>query len=248
MDQHFNWNEIDIDEAKKKQSLLNISLAVTEKKTVFTPTIFALFRNQLHYISWQYWVVQLSFMILALSSLEISKYLGTDAHGIINTATLIVTSLGVIGMNELNKSISCNMMELEQTCYFSSKQLLCIKMILFGSVDLVFLTALILMNHGSESLITFGLYIIVPFIISNICYLTILIITRGTNPAYTYFLAGIFTGAFALMVMSLPGICTAANQGIWFMVLLISIIGLGLEIRLILSKLEEREVLCTNYR
>ncbi len=246
MERHFDWDEIQIDEEKKALALKQIDIAVNRKKNIFVPSIGRLFMNQMRYVSMQYWILQIGFMVLIMFIMQMLKYLQASETGFLNTMTLMISTIGIIGVGELNRSISCNMTEMEQTCYFCSKQIFCIRMILFGTIDILFLSVLIAMNGMSRGLIFFGLHILVPFVSSNVCYLLIFIVTRGRNPVYTYFLAGVFVGAFSMIAMNLPWVRDTANKGVWLLMLVLSVIGLGLEVRHILKKIEEREVLCMN--
>ncbi len=246
MEQLFKQHEMQIDEEKRNQALTNIRVAVDQKTYYYIPSVWRLFLDQIRFISVQYWILQFGFMLLASFILHMLNLFQTELYGLLNTITILASAVGVIGAHELNKNIAYNMMELEQTCFFSSKQLFCIKMIFFGSIDMMFVFVMILTNRMDCDLISFSLFVLVPFVISNFCYLMIFIMTRGKNPAYTYFLAGVFVGAFSSIVVSIPGFRDAANKGLWFIILLCSMIGVSLEIRHIISVLEEREVLCMN--
>jgi len=161
--------QIDIPEVRKAESLKRIAGAVEEKQYAYHPSWWEIFRGQIKYIS----AFCLGGQVLCLLALLLLfGYLqeeGADLQAYLGTASVLASYMGIFLMLELSRSRSFGVLEIEQTCYLNLKQIWCVKMLLFGCLDIVLLTVMILGVAGNTawSLFQVMVYLLVPFVISN---------------------------------------------------------------------------------
>lgn len=155
---------------------------------------------------------------------------------------------GIFLIQELSRSQSFGMAELEQTCYLSMKQVWCMKMILFGSMDILILSIMmgriaVLCSRGIGAI---GIYLLVPFVMANGGYLLVFSWLRGKEKGY------IQTG-LAAIVSILCALLSVQEEwydiqyiGIWTVVLIVSSAVLAVEIFCIYGKAVKGEIACWN--
>ena len=199
------------DPHKKKESLTLIQSCINTKKIRNTPSPGELLWIQVQYISPVFWACQgglLSLLILILyrlpgQSRELMDYLWWSS---IAAAWMGVLSNGVLG-----KHFSNRMAELEQSCYINLSQMWTIRMILTTGVDICVLT---MFSGGiaARTDIFFGriaMYLLVPFMLSNICCLLMISALRGGRGKYTL---GALAVIMALLAVSVLGAAVFAGQ------------------------------------
>ncbi len=145
----------------------------------------------------------------------------------LGTGSVLAACLGVFLMLELCRSSSFHMVELEQSCYFNVKQLWCVKMIIFGCLDLLILTVLIagVSKNVSCGMFAVILYFLVPFVISSGLQFLVFTIFRRGKREYLQMSAAVFVSVLSLSPLSEPRLYTVACLGFWVLAL---IIGAGL--------------------
>ena len=211
----------------KAQVLEQIYEAVEAKNIRYQPTLIQMVLGQIKYLSLPALGGQIAclFLIFAMciylekSQAQLMIWLGTGS--------VLAACLGVFLMMELCCSSSFHMVELEQSCYLNVKQLWCVKMIIFGCLDLVVLTALIagVSKNVSCGMFPVILYFMVPFVISSGLQFLVFTIFRRGKREYLQMGAAVFISVLSLVPLSEPRLYTFACLGFWVLALLI---GAGL--------------------
>ena len=241
-------SELKPDSHKKKESLILIQNCINAKKIRNTPSPGELLWIQVQYISPVFWVCQgglLSLLILILyrlpeQGMELTDYLWWSS---IAAAWMGVLSNGVLG-----KHFSSRMAELEQSCYINLSQMWTIRMILATGVDIGILTVF----SGGIAARTdtfFGriaIYLLVPFMLSNICCLLMISALRGGRGKYTLGALAVIMALLAMSPSVFPKVYTTAYLWVWFCLLILGAAVFAGQIRSCYSRMTRGEMICWN--
>ena len=164
---------------------------------------------------------------------------------------IAVAALGVFAstaLHSLSARQEAAMAELEQTLYLNLKQMVCIRMLEAGILDLVILYILTGLTGRFNSAGTgaYLLYMLVPFLWSDVLYLHMLTAFRNGLAGYRQISAGILCGLLALFPVMLEDAYEAAALPWWRAFGLAGALLLGAEIYGILGKIEGGDSLCLN--
>lgn len=240
--------DIYVDPEKKKKALTAIGYSISRKVIRYSPSLWENLRIQLQYISWFYWGAQISGVFLFTL---LFYRMGTQKAVIYDYITWFsigAALLGLAGVSELGSHFSNRMAELEQSCYLNLKQQWIIKMILFGGADILILS---LFTGGiawrtDRGFLALGVYLLVPFLLSNICYLLALSAMRGGTGRYFRLGLAVVMGLAAAAPGMYPPVYMAQFVWVWALVLAAAVILLVLEVRSLLGKLTKGDALCWN--
>ena len=240
--------DIYVDPDKKKKALAAVEKAVSKKVIRYSPSFWEILRIQMQYISRVYWIVQ-ACCVLAFVFLFYQMGSGdADIYDYVLWFSIGASLLGLAGISELGSHFSCRTAEIEQSCYLNLKQLWSIKMILFGGADILILS---LFSGGivwrTEMRFTqVCIYLLVPFLLSNLCYLLTLSAFRGGTGKYVRLGLALVMGLGAAAPSLYPASYKAQFLWVWALVLAAAVILLVLEIRGLLGKLTKGDILCWN--
>lgn len=238
--------ELKPDSHKKKGSLILIQGAVESKKIHGKTSFEELWRIQLQYISPLFWIFQggLLFLLgaffcrLSGQEAELTEYLWWSS---IAAAWMGVFSHGVLGSHFVY-----GVAELEQSCYINLSQMWTIRMILITGVDIVILT---LFSGGiawnTEAF--FGrieVYLLVPFVLSNVCCLLTMNILRGVRGRHIQAVLAVITALLAVAPSVVPQIYAAAYLWIWFLLLCLGTMVFAGQVKSYYNKMLRGEVIC----
>lgn len=240
--------QIDIPEIKRKESLSRIAEAVKEKQYGYQPSWWEIFRGQIKYISGFCLDGQVLCLLVLLWLFGYLQDEGAELQIYLGTASVAASYMGIFLMLELSRSRSFGVLEIEQTCYLNLKQIWCVKMILFGCLDMVLLTVMILGVAGNTawSMFRVMLYLLVPFVVSNA--LQLWVFTRFPRGKKEYLQMGtaVLVSAASLLPPNFPQWYTVAYLGVWILVFAAALGFLIKEIVWICQRLDEGEVLYWN--
>lgn len=143
--------------------------------------------EQAAYLSPRTWALQ--FMVLALGIL----FLLAGEEGVTAASlSAFIPLIGLIGVPELAKSFSNGMWELEESCFYNLRQVILLKMLLFGIVDGILLLTMIAAagSQGTGAAEAFY-YLAVPFNLSTACYLGLFHVLKRRCDGFVLAAAGI---------------------------------------------------------
>lgn len=240
--------EIPIDIGQKQKILTKIAEAVEEKRYVYCPSFWEIFYGQLKYISGLCLGGQILCFVFFLVLLGYFQSQGGGMTAYLGIGSASSSCIGVFLMIELGRSRDYKMAELEQVCYLNLKQVWCVKMILFGALDVLTLTVMTfgIAGNTSLSMIRVIVYLLAPFVLSNVLQLLVFTFLRGRRGEYLQMGAAAFASGVSLLPLSYPGWYTAAYFGIWVCVLAAALAFLIREIVQLYHNLEEGEGICWN--
>ncbi|MCI8542320.1 hypothetical protein [Acetatifactor aquisgranensis] len=237
---------------KRGDALRQIRKNIHEKTMCQTDQIISLrnlFLIQLRHISPSFWIIQ---GILAGSLALLLKKISMDDGALpdyLRWISVLAAWMGVLGCCSLGRHFSQGMAELEQSCYFNLPQLWTIKMTLSGAADVLVL-ALGSGTIAGKTNLPFGqvcLYVMVPFVLSNICCLLFFTALRGSRNRYGQLVLALMTGLLAAAVSSLP-MEAYAKGSLWAWAAVFSG-GIGIylcQLRYMYGKIRRGEIVCWN--
>lgn len=232
---------------KKAAALENIREAADGHNLRPRLSVWELIRIQLAYISPGYWIGQ--GMVFAALAIYFHNMEVTDSfRDCISWFSAAVAFMGVFGVAELGKHFSNKAAEVEQSCYFRLEQLWMMKMILFGGVDILGISAF---TGGIAERTGVGagavcVYLLAPFLLSNACYMLLLTACRGGGGRYQQFGAALLLGIAAMLPSVNPRAYYANYLWVWLVALAAGAALLIGETRALYDKMAKGETLCWN--
>ncbi len=153
---------------------------IIEKQQLQRHSVLDLLISTLQFISWKVWLSQFALFfssILIILNINKDEKINTIMHLLV---TLLVISI-LFFMDELFKSFTYGMWELEETLKYNLSQHILLKFLIFGLVDFVVVIVLSLITSNSLALSIWLilLYLLVHYNI--ICILLFLIVTFWRN-------------------------------------------------------------------
>lgn len=240
--------EISIDQQEKGRILQKLEEATKQKQYWRCPSFWEIFRGQLKYISGFCLGGQLLCVCLTVVLLGYFQWKGEGMLTYLGTASVAASSMGLFLVAELGRSRAIGMMELEQSCYLNFKQVWCVKMILFGCLDILLLTVMVAVvaKNTSCGLFRVLVYLLVPFVLSNAVQLLVFTMLRGRRGEYLQAGAAAMCGMISLIPLSSPQWYARTYFGVWVFALAAAVLCLIREINLIYRRMEEGEMVCWN--
>ena len=236
------------DPHKKNESLTLIQNYINAKKIRSTPSPGELLWIQVQYISPVFWVCQgglLSLLILILYRLPEQR---TELTDYLWWSSIAAAWMGVLSNGVLGKHFSSRMAELEQSCYINLSQMWTIRMILATGADIGILTVF----SGGIAARTdafFGrivIYLLVPFMLSNICCLLMISALRGGRGKYTLGALAVIMALLAMSPSVFPQVYTTAYLWVWLCLLVLGAAVFAGQIRSCYSRMTRGEMICWN--
>lgn len=235
------------DSERTRQALAVIQQAIDEKQLYYKPSPLRLLGIQLQYISPASWVIQAGFLLTVLFLLRLTSMAQRELADYLWWSSVTAAWMGMMACADLGHHLSRGMAELEQSCYINLPQLWTIKMILMGTVDLLILGLCSGgISHNTQTPIwQVGVYLLVPFVLSNLCCLLFLSVLRERrNHGAQLALAVVL--ALAALGPSLADVYNWGSFGVWLLILAAGCILLAEQLREYYKKIAGGEILCWN--
>ncbi len=237
-----------IPEAGRRQLILKeIHREAVRKKVQYTPSFPEVVGIQLQYMSPVFWGMQGAVLIGVILLLCGTALRQGDLMDYLWWGSMAAAWLGQMACGEFGRHLTGGVAELEQSCYINLSQMWTIRMILAGSVDILTLCICcvgIAWNTGS-SLAQIGLYLLVPFVLSNLCAFFLLEVMRGSWGRYGQTASAAWV-VLALVPTAIPGLYDIGFLWLWGVVLIVGTVLLAGQLRSCYRKLEGGEVVCWN--
>ncbi len=237
-----------LDEKEKEKRLEVVYQAVEKKQIRYYPSFWEKLWDQLRFQSWKYRASQgavlLAAMLLVIY-LKKKEIVGIES---VTVCSVFLVFAGNICLSGVGRIFSWHMAELEQTLYLNLKQMVCIGMLEAGFVDLLVLS-LLTGFVGTSSQLGIGvtlLYMLVPFLWSDILYLYILTALRSTQHSYWQLAAGIVCGMLTLIPILWEESYHMDFLPVWMAAAAVGFLLLAAQIYRLLGKIEGGDSLCLN--
>lgn len=165
---------------------------------------FILFSSTVQFIPAYTWIIQFIILSSGILVLLNSSYLQSVSEIMQFLTSILLISI-IFFVDELFKSFTTGMWELEQTFKYDLRQHVIIKLFIFGIVDMFFIISLSLVTKSivSISLLRILIYLIVPYNI--ICIVLFSLITIWRKRLHNYVLWFV-SGGIGIIFMMLTNI------------------------------------------
>lgn len=181
--------EVDIDEIQK-QKLINLGKQEIIQNQLNKHSFFDLIRSSIQFTRLHTWFFQ--FALLLLTTILITKVIHDESFVfIIQSLTVIVIFSVIFFIDEVFRSFTSGMWELEQTLKYDLRQHIIIKLLIFGLADLFLIVCLAFISQGvlAISFLKIILYLLVPFNISCIVLFSLFTVWRNTLSSVTLWIS-----------------------------------------------------------
>lgn len=234
------------DERRKRETLELLKREIENKTIRYKPSFPELFGIQLQYISPAFWAVQGMFLAAVLFVLGRSDLHGGELSGYLWWGSLTAAWMGLAVCVELGRHLSHNIAELEQSCYINLAQMWTMRMILSGGADIVLLgfCCFGIARNTQSAVWQICVYLLVPFVISNLSCLWAVTVLRGGRSRYAYPVLAFLTALLAFIPSLIPKMYEAEYFWIWVAALLFGTVLLAKQLRQCYKRIEKGELLC----
>lgn len=240
--------ETTINEKKKKKGLEAVERAVKTKRILPVPAPWEILWGQMEYISPFFWLGEAFFFLIFWILINSRMFEEAEARQILSFSSATIACVGIIGIHELHKSVAYKMAELEQVCFLNLRQVWAAKMVLLAGVNLILLAfvTISLTDRTSYLLYEAAIYILVPFLISNIIYFRLLL-WKSTEQGVLYMAAVFLCMLFGLVPSFYKDAYEKSCLWIWSVVLVLALLAAGIQVKKTLQKAAGGRELCLNY-
>jgi hypothetical protein len=203
--------EIKIDETQR-QEVIDLGKQKIIKNHLYRYSLLELFRSSIQFTRLRTWMIQ--FTLLILSTFLITKVITDEPFiFIIQSLTVAVIFSVIFFIDELFRSFTSGMWELEQTLKYDLRQHIIIKLLIFGLADLLLIVCLAFISQGvlASSFLKIILYLLVPFNISCIVLFSLFTVWRNTLSSVTLWIS---SGIVLVSVLFLTNIFNIYDFGL----------------------------------
>ena len=236
------------DPERKSRSMVVLRRAVSEKRLPYKPSPLDLMGIQLQYISPGFWVLQGCLLLVVVFLLWHTSSIQGELVDYLWWGSVTAAWMGMLVCGDLGRHLSRGMAELEQSCYFNLPQMWTIKMILTGGADILILGFCCggIAYNTHTPIWQVSVYLLVPFVLSNLCCLLLLTIFRGKKGHGTQLALAIVTAMAALGPSLTVWSYTWNFLWTWVMALAVGSALLAGQLRQCYKKISRGEILCWN--
>lgn len=236
------------DPERKKQTMDVLRQAIEDKRLSYHPSLLNLLGIQLQYISPAYWALQGAFLFAVILFLFRTSSIQGDLADYLWWSSAAAAWMGMTACADLGRHLSRGMAELEQTCYFNLPQMWTAKMLLTGGADILILGLCCggIARNTNTPVWQVSVYLLVPFVLSNLCCLLLLSIVRGERGHAGQLVLAIVTAAAAAAPSFTDQSYTWNFLWTWVLTLIVGIALLVMQLRKCYKKISGGEILCWN--
>ena len=244
-----------IDEKRKEESLSFLQKEFSKKKAGILHSRKKILLRQFWYMDKSMFGIHIVFCILSLAFIVfLHEYAGNgnlsviEEEHIILTATIVSCILGVISILGIVHVFYAGIAELSESCYFNVRQMVAFRMFLSGIISLTILTIDILFigMRWKMNLLRVGLYIFVPFLITECFCLMIVLSEAGRKNIYPLVAAGIFSVAVNGFLAVWQELYRMTALFVWGIAFVIGLLLFAVQMNMLFRGIEKGEILCTN--
>lgn len=194
-------------------------------------------------------MVSILFMIVLYKCADNGKLMiGIEENEIILIFTIISGFQGMISILAVGHVFFSGIAELSESCYFNVRQMVAFQMFLSGIISLtvLFLNMIFVSMQWKMNFIRIGLYIMVPFLVTECCCLMIVLTEVGRKNSYLLAAVGVFVAVCNSILASLPELYRVTALSIWGIAFVIGLLLLTIQIKMLFRGIEKGDILCTN--
>lgn len=245
-----------IDEKRKKETLSLLQKEILQKKTGVIHNRKEILIQQFRYMDKSVLGIHAAFGMISLLIMALipehegyeKLMMGIKAENIIFISTVISCILGVVSILGISRVFFSGIAELSESCYFNVRQMVAFQIFLSGIIDLtvLFFDVLFVGVRWKINLLQIGLYIFVPFLITECCCMMTVLSEVGRRNSYLLVMVGAFTIVFNCILASSLNLYRMTALAVWGIAFVIGLLLFTVQIKILFRGIEKGEILCTN--
>lgn len=236
-----------IDELKRKRTY-DAMIDELEKKSRPVMHMKNILRYQFYYIDKLIFILYGAFICFAITIFGMLQHAGVSYKEMITACMVVSGILSIISISVIDNMFFGKIGELGKSCYFNTKQCVAIWLLLSGMINIAALIFLgIYLNHyWKVKLLQVILYLITPYLISDVISLGFLSIETREKKTVLFVMTAILVSVSYIVLGAVPGIFWATTFLWWIIAFLVAVFFTLVQIKKLFSKIESGEVLCMN--
>ncbi len=236
-----------VDKARK-QKAYQAMLREMEKPRIPVISAGNILFQQFLYLDKLFWGVYMAFICVGMIVLAGLQYGGMNRNDMITVCMVGAGILSVASICVIDKLFFGKMGELRESCYFNTKQCVAAWLVLLGVVNVAVLLLITcyLNDHWNVGLLQMGLYLLTPYLLSNIIALGILSMKAGGKKSLLFGMSTALLSISYGAAGTVPAIFLTTALWVWAVAFLLAGFLFVMQIKRLLSRIENGEVLCTN--
>lgn len=237
-----------IDEHAKEKTLTVLRQAISDKEVHLLTDRRRIWQNQIRYADHSMLYFHIADCFLVLFLMAMMGLHDVEVSYMITISTLLAGVLGSFSILQVGRACFSRIAELSETCFFNVSQLTAYNMILSGLINLAVLTVGILFagSRWKIRLLQIGLYMLVPFVLTQSASLGILLTEAGRRSPWLQAAIGIFLSVFFSILAAMPVLYEESMLFVWGIALLTGTVFLGIQIKALFTAIHKGDILCMN--
>lgn len=243
---------ITVDEKRKEETWSLLRKEIYKKKTGIVHSRKKMLIQQLRYMNKSMLGVHMAFCILSVLFMSILRgynlMSGMEEKDILWLSIIVSGILGVVSNLGVGHVFYSGIAELSESCYFNVRQMVAFQLFLSGVISLAVLTVDILFigTWCKIHLLRVGLYVFVPYLLTECCCLTAVLTETGRKNSYLLAAAGVFGILCSGLLFIIPDLYEMTALTVWGVAFIIGLVLSVIQIRMLFRGIEKGEILCTN--
>ena len=240
--------DIKIDEKKKAETMLILQKEISEKQIGILTSRKLIIKSQIRYMDKSVIIIHALLCVILFTAGVIMSRHGASKEDMIFLSMMLSGVMGIVSITQTGRIFSSGIAELSESCYFNIKQIVAFHMVLSGIINLTFLLLSIFFVgiQWKMNLLQIGLYLLVPFVMTQCCCLRVLLTEAGRRNTYLLVMTGIFSIIFYLMIASIPELYQITALAVWCIAFIIGLLLLGIQVKTLFRGIERGDMICTN--
>lgn len=237
-DLHLLYNDVPIPDSNNIQDTIVKVRQIVSETQHNDLTFWQFYFQQFGFIRKKVWLIQ--FIILLFSTFKLYQ---SESTQVINLISSIAPLIFLSGITELSRTHTYGTMEIELSTQYTLKEILMSRISILGLINILSISILsiIVRTNTSLPLYTAFIYICVPFMLTSFGSLYLLNKFKNKECNYYCFILGIFIMlSTSIWSAYFPNLYTASSLFIWNILLIISIIGVSMQIHKLLNSCNKK--------
>ena len=240
--------DIRIDEKRKAETMNILQKEISEKPVGILNSRKLIIRGQIHYMDKSVIVIHALLCMVLSAAGVIMSCQGASKDDMLLFSMMLAGVMGIVSIAQTGRIFSSGIAELSESCYFNIKQIVALHMVLSGIINLTFLLLSVFFVgiQWKMNLLQVGLYLLVPFVMTQCCCLRVLLTEAGRKNTYLLVMTGIFSIIFYLIIASIPELYRITALAVWCIVFIIGLLLLAIQVKTLFKGIERGDMICTN--
>ena len=240
--------DIRIDEKRKAETMDILQKEISEKQIGILNSRKMIIRGQIRYMDKSVIVIHALLCMVLSAAGVIMTFQGVSKDDMLLFSMMLAGVMGIVSIAQTGRIFSSGIAELSESCYFNIKQIVALHMVLSGVINLTFLLLSVFFVgiQWKMNLLQVGLYLLVPFVMTQCCCLRVLLTEAGRKNTYLLVMTGIFSIIFYLIIASIPELYRITALSVWCIAFIIGLLLLGIQIKTLFKGMERGDMICTN--